>query len=413
MMPVRQQLLDLFLAGVEAVKGRSAVVNALEKNPCSGTVHCVAIGKAAASMLLGAHDVLGAAIQSKLLITKYGHVDEDIAHIKNVEILEAAHPLPDEKSLVAGQRLVEFIQQTPLDSHLLFLISGGASALVEYPVEGVGLAELKRLNAWLLGSGYDIQQMNQIRKSVSRIKGGRLAQFLGKRHARCLMISDVPGDRLSSIGSGLLVPNDPSQPLPDDLPPWVAAHLASSVAPALSDAPVWRQVQTELVATLSRAIQAVTEAAQRQQLNVHCHNEFLSGEAGKVGVKIGEMLLSAPPGLHVWGGETTALLPENPGRGGRNQHFALALASEISGTQGLSVLCAGTDGTDGPTDDAGGFVDGGTLERGAACGLSWQDALAQFDSGRFLESAGDLVTTGPTGTNVMDLVLAFKDGPNP
>ncbi|MCG8382556.1 MAG: DUF4147 domain-containing protein [Gammaproteobacteria bacterium] len=412
MSPVRQQLLDLFLAGVEAVKGRTAVVHALEKDPCSDAVHCIAIGKAAASMLLGAHDVLGVGIQSTLLITKYGHVDEDIAHINHVEILEAAHPLPDENSLVAGQRLVEFIQHTPPDSHLLFLISGGASALVEYPIEGVGLAELKRLNTWLLGSGYDIQQMNQIRKGVSRIKGGRLAQFIGNRHARCLVISDVPGDRLSIIGSGLLIPDDQSQPLPGDLPPWVAAYLASSVASTPNDAPVWRQVRTKLVATLSRAIEAVQEAAQSQQLKVHYHGEFLSGDAGKAGTNVGETLLSAPTGLHVWGGETTSSLPENPGRGGRNQHFALALASEIAGTQGISVLCAGTDGTDGPTNDAGGLVDGGTLERGTSCGLSWQDSLAQFDSGRFLEATGDLVTTGPTGTNVMDLVLALKNEPS-
>ena len=227
----RQRLLDFFMAGVDAVKGRGVVATYLRETPVSGPVYLVAIGKAGASMVQGAYDVLGNRVKSGLLITKYGHVSKEVEALVQLTIHESAHPIPDEQSLLAGKMLLDFIENIPADAQLLFLISGGASSLVEYPVEGVGLKELQRINRWLLGSGLDIEQMNIIRKAASAIKGGRLAHFIGQRAVNCLLISDVPGDKLSTVGSGLLVLYPESQVLPKHLPDWMGCLLSRSIEP--------------------------------------------------------------------------------------------------------------------------------------------------------------------------------------
>ncbi len=404
----RQRLLDFFKAGIEAVKGRTAVAAYLHKKPVSGVVYLIAIGKAGGSMVQGAYDVLGNNIKSGLLITKYDHVSTAVEVLPRLIIHESAHPVPDKQSLLAGKALLKFIDNTPADAQLLFLISGGASSLLECPVKGIGLKELQRINRWLLGSGLDIGQINVIRKSVSAIKGGRLANFIGQRKANCLLISDVPGDKLATVGSGLLVLDLEPQVLPEHLPEWMRELLNQSIAPPAAAAPVWAQIEINLVATLSVAIDAIVSKAQREGVAVFKRSRLLDGSAEVEGKSIATDLLDAPKGLHIWGGETTVTLGGKAGRGGRNQHMALAVANVICGNEKLIVLCVGTDGSDGPTDDAGGLVDGGTIKRGEEKGEDWAIALSGFNAGQFLAASGDLVTTGPTGTNVMDLVLGFK-----
>ena len=197
-------LLELFQAGLDRVSGRRSVARALSAS--SGAVWIAAIGKAASAMVLGAHDVLGGSIERTLLITKDGHVAPQIHTLRNVEIHESSHPVPDERSLAAGQRLLKWLSELPLSVEPLFLISGGASSLVEVLEDGVTFEQLAKLNAEGLASGIPIAELNARRSKLSRIKGGGIARLLGDRPARALLISDVPGDDPAVIGSGLLGP---------------------------------------------------------------------------------------------------------------------------------------------------------------------------------------------------------------
>ena len=258
--------------------------------------------------------------------------------------------------------------------------------------------------------------MNLVRKSVSRIKAGGLLGYLADRPVRQLAISDVPGDRPGVIGSGLLTPEPDLArraghlELPEWLADWVRRGLAErtnadkpvpATTPGLSPA-------MELVATLASAKNAALEAARREGLPARLHATFIQGDAAQCGRTLARTLIDSAPGLQIWGGETTVRLPESPGRGGRNQHLALAAAVEMSGRDDCLLLSVGTDGTDGPTDDAGALVDGGTLDRARLAGIDALDCLNRADSGSLLEASGDLIDTGPTGTNVMDLILGLK-----
>lgn len=359
-------------------------------------------------MTLGAVDALGTAIDGGLVVTKAGHAaSSEIARI-GLELRIGGHPLPDSGSLAAGNRLIDALAGVPQETTLLFLISGGASSLVEVPIPGVGLDELRRANAWLLASGLPIRSMNLVRKSLSRIKAGGLLERIGDRPARVLAISDVPDDAPEVIGSGLLRPEPELAKrvrrlaLPDWLRAWVEQGLNERGQPPA------QVPEIELVATLAKAKSAIAAEAKTLGLECRLHPEVVQGDAAALGASLARALLAGAPGLHVWGGEPTVALPESPGRGGRNQHLALAAAAELNGRPGHYLLSAGTDGTDGPTEDAGALVDSGTLERAALDGLSAADGLRRADSGRLLEASGDLVRTGPTGTNVMDLILGLK-----
>ncbi|MEM7206765.1 MAG: DUF4147 domain-containing protein [Pseudomonadota bacterium] len=402
----RQHLLDFFAAGVNAVKGDAAVVRYFATAPKPERCHAIAIGKAASAMMHGAFQSLPDAIESALLITKHDHFDTALNDSGvPLQAIESSHPVPGDDSVNAGQRLLAFIDSTPADAHLLFLISGGTSSLVEVLPEGMTLSDLQSLNDQLLATGMDIGDMNRVRKSVSRIKGGRLAGYLGARTATCLLVSDVPGDKLADIGSGPLIRE--SANVPDSLP----ESLKPFVQPALNDAvssDVWSRIDCHIVASLAHAKAAAKDAARAAGFTVDVDDSFLDGDASKAGLRVAEELQTAAPGVMIWGGETTMVLPDNPGRGGRNQHLALAAAQAIAGQDGYYLLCAGTDGSDGPTRDAGGLVDGNTVERGSVAGVSALAAMHAADSGNFLAAADALVTTGPTGTNVMDLVIGLK-----
>lgn len=403
----RRLLTELFGQALEAVRGRPAVRRALQARGIAGPVTLIAVGKAAQSMTEGARDVLAEQIRRGLVISKPGHLDAEWLAGIGLEGVVGGHPVPTEGTLEAGRSLLAHLDRAD-DETLLFLISGGASSLVEAPATGLGLAELERLNRWLLGSGLAIDAMNLIRKSVSRIKGGGLLTRMAGRKLRALAISDVPGDDPGIIGSGLLVPEPDLADRLEGLclPSWLRcwSDVGLTERAGIPD----EGPEIELVATLGIAKSAARKAARERGLPVQVHPEFLEGDAGECGTDLARRLIAGPVGVHIWGGEPTVRLPEHPGRGGRNQHLALAAAVGLAGRHDCFLLSGGTDGTDGPTGDAGALVDGGTLERAELDGFDAAATLAAADVGTLLAATGDLVRTGPTGTNVMDLVLGLK-----
>jgi hydroxypyruvate reductase len=309
--------------------------------------------------------------------------------------------------LEAGDRVLDSVDRAPADHELLFLISGGTSALVEVLPTGMDLADLHRANAWLLGSGLSIDAINRVRSALSCIKAGRLGVHLRGRRARALLISDVPTDDPAIIGSGPLSPSPDRGPAPT-LPPWLRAltRLAPPAPP--HDHPALAALELTIVARLGDAKRAASVRARALGLGVRVDPEPLAGDAVIAGRRLAHQLLTSPPGVLVWGGETTVRLPPRPGRGGRNQSLALAAATVLAGHPDTVMLAAGTDGTDGPTEDAGAVVDAQSVARGLAAGRDPRASLEQADAGSFLAASGDLLRTGPTGTNVTDLVLGLK-----
>lgn len=404
----RNQLLEMFRCALQRVRGDSSVAAYLSGCDLSTPVYLVAIGKAASAMAQGARRSLGEKIVRGLVITKDAHLDYTLRQDSRLTCMESGHPLPDERSLQAGAQLLRFLAEVPADASILFLLSGGTSSLLEVLPAGVSLKDLQRLNGWLLGSGLDIARMNAVRKSVSMIKGGRLSGYLGPQRVLALLISDVPGDDVATIGSGLLR----SRPLEEidmrTLPEWVAdlcqrAHQGQTLSDVVAG-----QIEHHIVATNHDALQAVCGRARELGCPCTLHNQLLQGDAVKAGRDMAHLLRAGAAGIHVWGGETTVHLPQNPGRGGRNQSLALAAAIELQGVDDIYLLAAGSDGSDGPGEDAGALVDGATITRGRLQGLDAEMSLSAADAGTFLEASGDLVYTGPTGTNVMDIVIGLK-----
>jgi glycerate 2-kinase len=382
--PRRKLLLHLFQKALASVDGRLCVREALSVPPAAHAqprrVWAAAVGKAASAMMLGAQDALGQALERGLQITKDGHTAPPIYGHPHIEILESAHPVPDQRSLAAGARLLEWVAAAPPDVELLFLISGGSSSLVEALVPGATLAQLMQLNAQGLASGLAIGELNARRAQLSRIKGGRLAAQLQGRPARALFISDVPGHDPAVIGSGLMGPSGPTED----------------------------GIERRVIASIDIAGKAARAEAQALGLEVWRDTQAFDGPAERLAVRFAHELHMNVDQVRIWGGESVVNLPENPGRGGRNQHLALAAARVIAGHDNLMLLVAGTDGTDGVTSDAGGLVDGETCSRVALATLDVQKCLETADSGSALAAAGDLIHTGPTGTNVGDLVIGLK-----
>lgn len=393
----KQILAELFLSSLKAVNGRCVVEQQLQTVPIKGNVAIVAIGKAAAAMFSGAKNQLTGQIESALIITKAGHADKT----SGWPCVESGHPLSDEKSIAAGTQLLEFIRHIPERTKFLALISGGTSALAEVLPENLDLATLQKINTWLLGSGLAIHDINQVRQAVSLIKGGKALNSLLQNEMTQFLISDVRNDDPAIIGSGLFVDAENSQPLPD-LPDWLQQYIQK---PQMIK-PV--SVKSHIVANNEMACLAIVEEANQANYSVTYHGQTLYGDVFELAELLAKELINAPAGLHIWGGETTLVLPDKPGRGGRNQSLALALACKLDGINGITVLVGATDGSDGASDDAGAIIDGFTLQRGQQLGNA-KDYLAAADAGTFLAEAGDLISTGATGTNVMDLVIAIKE----
>jgi len=401
-------LLAIYQAALQAVNGEQVVVRHLAKHSLSGRWAVFAVGKAANAMAMGARQVLGQQVHSGLVIAPHGQSEPRLL-AEGWTMLEGGHPLPDGSSLQAGETLLRWLDSLEEGVPLLVLLSGGASALIEALPAGITLDDLVKVNDWLLGSGLDIGQMNGIRKRLSRIKGGRLARYLRERRCLQLLISDVPGDDPATIGSAPLYPSA-SAPITADLPSWFAPLMQGAEPEVAADDPAFVNIETHVIASNAIALQAAAEMAQTLGMRVTLHPEHFQGQAAALAEKFVQSALQGAAGLQLWGGESTVILPPQPGNGGRSQQLALTAAKLLAGHDDILFLAAGTDGRDGPGEAVGALVDGSTRARGEEEGFSLDAALAAADSGSFLAASGDLIETGPTGTNVMDLVFVWKRG---
>lgn len=402
----RSFLTACWFAGVERVRGEGAVRQTLERSGPERIENLLAVGKAASSMCLGALDRLAPGARG-LLVTKYGHVDRKLLEAGRVEIMEAAHPVPDLNSLAAGQRVMDFVASVPKTQNLVVLVSGGASALVEVLPPGFGLSDLENITETLLSHDFDISRINAVRRKISGIKGGKL---LSRSRAHSLFVyavSDVPSDDIAVIGSGIgatgpVADHEPDMPAEfSDLARFQVWDEFMHARPDRTDP---SRITQQVIASNTLARNAAARFAAEQGYPVVLNEESLHGPVETVASRVYGALEAGSQGVYVWGGEPTVALPPVPGRGGRNQHLALCLSKWFRGMRNISLIVAGTDGTDGPTDAAGGVIDGRVFDSVPGA----EDALKAADSGSFLERSGALFVTGPTGTNVMDLIIAVK-----
>jgi glycerate 2-kinase len=431
-----RQILDAALAAADA---RAAVVRALslegQRLRVAGAeevdlgqverVWIVGAGKAAVGMTRGALEVFGGWVTGGTITTK----DRHGADLPGIEVWEAAHPVPDTRGLAGGADALRMARAAGERDLVLCLLSGGASALWAAPAGGVSLTDLQAVTDGLLRAGATIGELNAVRKHLSRIGGGRLARAAAPARVVTLAVSDVVGGALDVIASGPTVPDpttyfDALEVLAErgiTPPSAVRAHLRAGDAGEIDETPkpgdpCFARATAHVVAGNADALAGAAREAERLGYRARVVADDVEGEASSVGEQVGllvrQTLAERPDGpvALLLGGETTVTV-NGPGRGGRNQELALAAAMELEGVDG--VLCAsfGTDGTDGPTDAAGAFADGGTVARGEAAGLDAREALRRNDAYPFLRAAGDLIVTGPTGTNVNDVVLVLVQGP--
>lgn len=418
---LREDAAAIYRDALKAVHGQRCVSMALQQMQLDAPVYVLALGKAAAAMAAGAAQALDGRITAGLAVTRYGYGQDVPGEFR---LLEAAHPIPDQNSLAAGQAVLEFCQAVPPAACCLLLISGGASALAELPWPSIFLEQLQDMNRYLLASGLPIQAMNECRSYLSQIKGGGLLRVLRNRRSVALLISDVAGDNPAVIGSGLAVPTEPLQrakaratvarmfaqgQLPARFTPlFLAAERAGAGLTRTAPTTV---VEVQLVASLTLAKQAAAEAATRLGYRVEVDPAFIGAAASECGSTLARRLIQVEGGLYIWGGEPSVVLPPNPGLGGRAQQLALSAAITLAGHTSMVLLAAGTDGADGNSAVAGALVDGETVSRAQQVlgpNADALDYLQRADSGHFLAASGDLLVTGPTGTNVMDLMIGIK-----
>ena len=417
----RALLVDSFNAAVAAADPLRIVAAHLPGPPAGKTL-VVGAGKAAAAMARAVELAWPAqAPLSGEVITRYGH---GLA-TKRVAVIEAGHPVPDEAGEQAAARILEQAAGLGPDDLLLALISGGGSSLLSLPVESVPMADLKAVTRQLLASGAPIQEMNIVRKHLSRIQGGRLAQASCARVC-ALVISDVAGDEVSAIGSGPCAP-DPSTYADaiDVLSRWrvesperVAAHLARGARGEVEETPkpgnpMFSRIENRLIASAHRSLEAAAATFEAAGVRAVILGDTVTGEARDVAqvmaalvreIRLHDAPFNAPVAL-ISGGECTVTLPAgaaNPGRGGRCSEFLLALHDALGGLPGIHAIAADTDGIDGVEDNAGALIDPTTAARAAASGLDARHVLDRHDAWSFFSTLGDLVVTGPTRTNVND-----------
>jgi hydroxypyruvate reductase len=370
---------------VNEVKGERAVEKVLENNDLPKPDQIISIGKAASSMFKAAfHHYLKDEKEPEningLVITKYDHSEALPSHIKhsNIKQWESSHPIPDQNSLMAGKDALECVNSMSQSSKLLLLISGGASSLAEVLSENVSIEDLLSLNSDLLRSGAHIEEINTKRKLISKIKGGKLLSHFKGAHVTTIAISDVPNGNLevlgSGIGSGTLVNKETTT---------FNAYLA---------------------ATNETARNKAAEYANKAGIEIIENSECLYDDIIPLSERLSQSIKTGPKGIYIWGGEPTVKLPDNPGEGGRNQALGLLLAKHIKDEENIAIIVAGTDGTDGPTNAAGAIIDGTTYQTAHEA----EKAIKEANAGPYLKSVEALFTSGPTGTNVMDLIIAIK-----
>ncbi len=372
-----------------------------------GRVVVVGAGKSAAVMAAALEDAWPDVAMAGIVVTRYGHN----APTRRIEVMEAAHPVPDANSEAGARRVLDAVHGLGPDDLVLALMSGGASALLELPAPGLTLADADRVNRALLKSGAAIGEMNAVRKHLSAIKGGRLAAAAAPARVVTLVISDVPGDDPATIGSGPTVP-DPTTWA--DVRAIAARHGLALPRDDGPETPKPGEIVPDIrmIATPAMALAAAAEAARAHGLTPLVLGDALEGESRELGTVMAGIAASArlhgqplpPPCVLLSGGETTVTIGAGPaGRGGRNTAFLLGLALALRGAPGIWALAGDTDGIDGTEDAAGAVVTPTTLDRARAAGLDPRRILAEHDSYGLFDAVGDLVRTGPTLTNVNDL----------
>jgi glycerate 2-kinase len=416
---LRKQALAIFKAALAAADPAGAVTRYLRRRDFSRyrRIYVIGAGKAGASMAQAAERVLGRRITAGLVNVKYGHR----AKVKRVELNECGHPVPDEQGVAGARRIAEIATAAQKDDLVLCLISGGGSALLPFPAPPVTLAEKQEVTKLLLNCGANIHEINAVRKHISAIKGGQLARLAFPATVEALLLSDVIGDDLDVIGSGPTAPDASTFgsaaailerfDIFDRVPPAVRDRLEQGMRGELPETPkpadpIFARVRNTIVGGNRLALEAAARHARSLGFRTLILASGIQGETREVArmhaaiareiVESGRPL--KPPACIITGGETTVTI-RGEGLGGRNQEFVLAAALDIAGLRDTVVLSAGTDGTDGPTEAAGAVADGGTLARKPEA----RRYLDTNDSYHYFEALGDLLVTGPTNTNVMDV----------
>ena len=410
----RQFLLDLYGSAVDAVSAEKCLPAFLPEPPVNGRTLVIGAGKGAAAMARAVEKHWKGDI-SGLVVTRYEHGID----CQRIEVIEAAHPVPDEAGRKAASRMMEMVQGLTENDLVLCLISGGGSSLLALPAPGITLEQKQAINRALLKSGAAISEMNCVRKHLSAIKGGHLAKLCAPARVVTLCISDVPGDDPAIIASGPTVPDATTcadalrilQRHAIAIPEHVRAALEDGTleTPKPGDA-CFARTSVHLVATPQHALEAAARTALAAGVSAHILSDEIEGESHVVGRLHGALaravaLRDAPfrkPCVILSGGETTVTVNARGGRGGRATEFLLGCALALQETPGVHVLAADTDGIDGVEDNAGAFVAPDTLARAASLQLKAQEHLDRNDAHGFFEPLGDLLVTGPTYTNVND-----------
>jgi hydroxypyruvate reductase len=420
---LRKQALAIFRAALAAADPAGAVTSYLENRDYSRfrNIYVVGAGKASAAMARAAERVLGRRITAGLLNVKYGHV----ARLRRIELNECGHPVPDQRGVEGAIRIAAIVSGAQPDDLVICLVSGGGSALLPLPSKPVTLEEKQEVTKLLLACGANIHEINAVRKHISDIKGGQLARLAAPAAVEALLLSDVIGDNLDVIGSGPTAPDASTfaqaweilekYGLTGKIPATVRSRVEAGMRGGIAETPkpgdpLFARVRNVVVGSNRLALDRAAAHARSLGFRTLVLSSQIEGETREIArmhaaiareiVQFGRPI--RPPACIITGGETTVTL-KGGGTGGRNQEFVLAAAADIAGLNGVVVLSAGTDGSDGPTDAAGAIADGDTLARKP-------DAvryLAENDSYHYFEALGDLVKTGPTHTNVMDVRLVL------
>jgi glycerate 2-kinase len=422
---VRKDALAIFRAGLAAADPAGAVARhlsgLLKRRGFSRfrDIYVIGTGKAGASMAQAAERVLGKRITAGLINVKDGHV----VPLRRIELNECGHPVPDERGVSGARRIAELAARAGKDDLVICLISGGGSALLPFPAPPITLEEKQAVTRLLLNCGANIHEINAVRKHISAIKGGQLARLAAPATVEALLLSDVIGDDLDVIGSGPTAPDASTfarvaailrhYGILDQVPEAVRERIRAGLAGEIPETPkpgdpLFQRVRNTVVGSNRLALDAAARHARGLGYHTLVLASEIQGETREVArmhAAIAREIVGAnrpvrPPACIVTGGETTVTI-HGDGLGGRNQEFVLAAAIDLAGLPGVVVFSAGTDGSDGPTDAAGAVADGETVSRGPEAARF----LDANDSYHYFESLGDLVKTGPTNTNVMDVRL--------
>ena len=405
---LRQDAETIAMAAINHVNPSRAVKGALEGLMFPGRIYLVAVGKAAWEMAKAAKECLKQEIYDGIVVTKYGHVKTEI---EGITCLEAGHPVPDENSLLATEKVLEMTRGLKKEDTVIFLLSGGGSALFESPY--VEAEELQKITEQLLHSGADIVEMNTIRKRLSRVKGGRFAKWCEPAQIKAIILSDILGDPLDMIASGPATADHSTCQEALRIAKKYDLQLSEAARKCLQEETPKKltNVETQIIGSVRELCKAAQEKCTELGYEPHFLTDQLNCEAKEAGrflAAIAKSHLDKKKIAFIAGGETVVHV-SGTGLGGRNQEFVFAAAREIAGKSRIAMISVGSDGTDGPTDAAGGYVDGDSYGQLQTIGIDYDYVLNNNDAYHGLSAINGLIFTGPTGTNVNDVAIVLID----